>query len=114
MTRQVTASQPRPGQTTAEGVVGTTGDQAEGGQAAADILPGEQGVRVVGAELVEAAHTAVVDSGIAEPEALSAEEVDTVGTVGLAAGEGVELAGLPPDSQAEVAGFALRAQAIAV
>ena len=87
MSGPVPPGQPGPGQADAEGVLGPAGDQAERGQTAAGVLPGEQGVRVVGAELVEAADAAAVDIGVAEPEPLGAEQVHTIGTVHRATAE---------------------------
>src|SRR4051794_30897926 len=106
--------QPGPGEAEAEGVVGAAGDQAERGEAAAGVLAGEQGVGVVRPELVEAADAAVVDAGGAEPEPLGAEEVRALGPVQEAAAVGFQAAGLPPEAEAEVAGLALRAEAIGV
>src|SRR5262249_17537693 len=64
-------------------------------------------------ELVETAYAAIVDPGVAKPEALGSEKVGTDGSIRLATGgEVIQLAGLTPDPHSEVAGLLLRAEAI--
>jgi hypothetical protein len=65
--------EPCPGQASTEGVVGARGDKSEGGEAAADVLAREEGLRVVGAELIEGADAVAVFAGVTEPQALGTE-----------------------------------------
>src|SRR5262249_49726370 len=99
--------QPCPGETSTKAIIGAVGNQGERGQDKANVLPAEQGVGVVGTELIEAANTAVVPTGVAEPEPLRAEEIHAVGAIHLAATERVEPTGLSPDTDADVARLAL-------
>src|SRR5262249_38499031 len=100
--------QQTPGHAAAHRVLGPTGHQAKPGQARAEVLADKYRVRVIGAELVEPRHAAIVLARMAKPETLSAEQVDAVGAVHLVAVGGRQRAGLIPYAAAKTTGLFLR------
>src|SRR5262249_7456509 len=97
--------QPRAVEAEADRTIGRAGDRSEGRETAAEVLPGMQGVGVVGADLIETTDAAVVDTRPAKPEPLGSEQVHASGTLRGATCEVGQLAGLPPDAHPEIAGL---------